>query len=150
MKKISAVLAVLMLFALLSTGAFAAKTGGELVSEWVGEIGRITPMELAMEMDFGEEFLILDIRPESAFAAGRIPGSIHLDFGISFFRIANYVPDPDAYFIISCQSGARSVILVKLLQDMGYTNVVDIEGGFNAWFNSGYQVETDAGIMVKY
>ncbi len=43
-------------------------------------------------------------------------------------------------FIVACQSGTRSVIAVKLLQDMGY-NPINLAGGFNAWETFEFEVE---------
>ena len=149
MKKVSLALALLMVLSLVS-GAALAKTASDLVAEYSPDMQHISTMELQMEMDFGEEFIILDIRSETEFAAGRIPGAVHVDAGLLPFRIGNYVPDKDTMFIVYCQGAARSVLAVKTLLDLGYENATNMQGGFGDWMNSGYQVETNAGIFVKY
>ncbi len=148
MKKISVVL-VLLLFAGVLSAAVAAKTPQELVAELKADIPQMSVMELQMDMDFGEEFLIIDVRDEGEFAAGRIPGAIHVNFGKLFFTAGNYIPDKDATFIVNCAVGARSTIAISILQELGYTNVIELTGGFRDWMNSGYDVETDHGLFVK-
>ena len=106
MKKLSIALALLMVLSLVS-GAALAKTASDLVAEYSPDMQHISTMELQMEMDFGEEFIILDIRSETEFAAGRIPGAIHVDAGLLPFRIGNYVPEKDTMFIVYCQGAAR-------------------------------------------
>lgn len=148
MKRLSMALVVLLAVSLFATVSFA-KTPQELVAELGADMEHMSAMELEMEMAFGEEFLIIDVRTSDEFAAGRIPGSVHVNFGILFFRAGSYIPDKDAMVIISCQSGARSVIAASILQELGYTNVVNLSGGFRNWMDSGYEVETNQGVFVK-
>ena len=47
----------------------------------------------------------------------------------------------DAYLVIYCASGNRSALMADTLQQMGYTNVASMAGGFSAWSMSGGPVE---------
>lgn len=149
MKKLTALLIFCMVVS-LAAGAVLSKTASDLVAEYSPDMQHISTMELQMEMDFGEEFILIDIRTEAEFAAGRIPGAVRVDAGLLPFRIGNYVEDKDTMFIVYCQGAARSVLAVKTLQDLGFVNATNMQGGFRDWMDSGYQVETNAGIFVKY
>lgn len=148
MKKLTILLVVLLAVSLLSSVALA-KTPQELVAELGADMTKISGMELEMEMDFGEEYLIIDVRDEGEYAAGRIPGAININFGKLAFVAANVIPDKDATFIVSCAIGARSTIAISILEQLGYTGAIDLTGGFNDWMNSGYAVETAHGVFVK-
>ncbi|MCL2285713.1 MAG: rhodanese-like domain-containing protein [Firmicutes bacterium] len=81
--------------------------------------------------------VILDVRSESEYAAGHIPGAILLpDFEISG-RANEVLCDYNALILVYCQSGARSRAATSLLVSMGYVNVYDF-GGINSW---PYEVE---------
>ena len=48
---------------------------------------------------------------------------------------------PDRRVILHCAAGGRSVLAADTLQQMGYTNVAHLDGGFRAWKESGQPVE---------
>lgn len=150
MKRAFSLFAVSLLLISLLGAVGAARTAQDLVAELKPDIESITGMELNMEMDMGEEFLLIDVRDTDEFAGGRLPGATHVNFGKLFFTIQNYVEDKDTHFIIYCAVGARSTIAASILQDLGYTNLVELDGGFNAWLNSGYPVETIHGLLIQY
>ncbi len=139
---------VCLLVAAFSMTALA-KTPQELVAELGKGLKSMSTMELFMEMEFGEEFIIIDVRDEGEHAGGRIPGAINVNFGKLFFTIANLIPDKSTTFIVSCAIGARSTIATYLLYELGYTNAIDLTGGFRDWMNSGYPVETMHGLFTK-
>lgn len=140
------VFAVLTFVALLSLGA-SAKTVTELTEEYSKLVKHTTAMELQMNMDAGEKYVIIDVRSPEEYAAGHIPGAISVDFGKLFFNIAALVPNPDTEVIIYCRSGGRSVIATKLLVDLGYKNATNLKGGFMDWAKAGYLVETKHGLF---
>ena len=47
----------------------------------------------------------------------------------------------DAHIIVTCASGWRSMLAAETLKKMGYTNVVNMAGGFNEWSKQGLPVE---------
>ncbi|MGM0420890.1 MAG: rhodanese-like domain-containing protein, partial [Bacillota bacterium] len=116
--------------------------------EYKPEITEMGAMELQMEVDMGEEYVIIDVRTQDEYKAGRIPGATHINFGLVPFRIGDHVEELDQEFIVVCKSGGRSTIATKLLQDMGYSPI-NLDGGFDSWMEAGYPVETDHGTFVK-
>jgi rhodanese-related sulfurtransferase len=47
----------------------------------------------------------------------------------------------DAHIVVACASGGRSMLAAQTLQSMGYTNVVNMAGGFNEWSKQGFPIE---------
>ena len=135
-KSVIALMAVVMVMALVS-----AAGAHPLVEEYEGQVDEMDVMDLQMDRDMGEDYLVLDVRTPEERAEGYIPETVHTNFGTLFFNIEEFVEDQDENFVVSCQSGARSLIAAKLLQDMGYENVINLEGGFLAWEEAGYEIE---------
>jgi rhodanese-related sulfurtransferase len=78
---------------------------------------------------------LLDVREKVEHDAGHIEGSAHISRGVLEMQIGNH-PDfqnKDAPVIVYCKSGGRSALAAATLQDMGYTNLYSLEGGFDAW-----------------
>ena len=89
----------------------------------------------------GESFLLFDVREESEFAAGHIPGAKPLGKGIIERDIEGIVPDPDTEMVLYCGGGFRSALAADNLQKMGYTNVISMDGGFRSWKEAGLPIE---------
>lgn len=90
----------------------------------------------------GEPHVLIDVREESEFAAGRIPGSIHLGKGVIERDIVAKVPDKNAKIILYCGGGFRSVLAADNLRKMGYENPISMDGGWRAWNQGGHPVES--------
>ena len=87
------------------------------------------------EMNIGlEEFrniphaLLVDVRNPSEYAGGHIPGSINFAMSRVLKEAEEEFPDKSVPLYVYCQSGARSARAGKLLELLGYENVVDLGG----------------------
>ncbi|GAB5441511.1 MAG: rhodanese-like domain-containing protein [Fuerstiella sp.] len=87
----------------------------------------------------GDSFLLVDVREESEFAAAHIPGAIHLGKGVIERDIEGKIPDPAAPVVLYCGGGYRSALAAFNLQQMGYTNVISMDGGFREWKEAGHE-----------
>ncbi len=83
-------------------------------------------------------FHLVDVREESEWAAGRIPGAIHLSRGIIERDIEKTLPDPDSEIICYCGGGFRSALVAESLAKMGYARVWSMDGGWSGWCEAGY------------
>ena len=92
-------------------------------------------------IDSGEHFNLVDVREESEFAAGHLPGAVHLSKGIIERDIESKFPDYDVEVVLYCGGGYRSALATDNVQKMGYTNIVSMNGGYRGWTNAGYPVE---------
>ncbi len=90
----------------------------------------------------GEGFHLVDVREESEFSASHIPQAIHLGKGVIERDIEGTIPDADATIVLYCGGGYRSALAALNLQQMGYINVISMEGGFRGWKEADQPVES--------
>jgi len=113
----------------------------EIVRDAKSRIRETTIDAIRARLARGERFHLIDVREESEYAAGHLPGAIHLGKGIIERDIEAMVPDPGAEIVLYCGGGYRSVLAAENLTRMGYTNVVSMDGGFRGWVEAGHTVE---------
>ena len=94
--------------------------------------------DVKRRLDDGEKFLLVDVREESEFAAGHLPGAVHLSKGVIERDVETKVPDPATPLVLYCGGGFRSALAADNLQKMGYTNVISMDGGWRVWTEKGY------------
>ena len=124
-----------------------SKTASQLVAEAKGRIENLTPDQVAAEVARGDALLV-DVRdaPERE-QHGAIPGAVHASRGMLEFYADPSSPyhreefDPTRRIIFHCASGGRSALAATAVQQLGYTNVAHLDGGFNAWKEAGRPVE---------
>ena len=124
-----------------------AKSAAELVAEARQRVENLSIEQAAAEMERGEALLV-DLRePGERAQHGAIPGAVHAPRGMlefyadptSSYHRAELAPERRV--ILHCASGGRSALAADTLQQMGYTNVAHLDGGFNAWKGAGKPVE---------
>lgn len=91
---------------------------------------------------------LIDVREESEWEAGHARGAKHLSKGLIERDIEKAIPDKGKEIILYCGGGYRSALATKSLQEMGYTNVWSLSGGWRAWEGGGAPVEKDEEPMV--
>lgn len=107
----------------------------------------ITEVETGdVEQRLGEIPALVDVREPDEFAQGAIPGAAFLPRGILESNIARLVPDPGTEIVLYCAVGNRSALAAKSLQDMGYTRVSSMAGGFTRWKSEGRPWELSQGL----
>ena len=96
--------------------------------------------ELRERMD---EVMLIDVRQQSEWDEGHIPGAIHFEGG----RVAwETLPFPhDRPLAIQCSSGNRSMSVSSVLRRRGYRNVIQVEGGITKWKMHGFPVTKENG-----
>src|ERR1700757_1650146 len=91
----------------------------------------ISVQELKGKMDAGEAFELIDVREPFEFEIARIDGAKLIPLGEIAGR-ANEL-QREQPIVVHCHSGRRSAQAVRLLQQRGFTNVYNLEGGIDAW-----------------
>ncbi len=81
--------------------------------------------------------IILDVRTPEEFANGYIPGAILIDYYSSDFRQQIQKLDKTRPVYVYCAAGSRSSSAAKILSSLGFKQVYNLEGGFNAWKKAG-------------
>jgi rhodanese-related sulfurtransferase len=89
----------------------------------------------------GDEHLLVDIREDSEYSAGHAVGALHIGKGVIERDIETKVPDKDVTMVLYCGGGFRSALAADMLQTMGYTNVISLDGGWRAIQSSGLPIE---------
>jgi rhodanese-related sulfurtransferase len=114
-----------------------------LVKDAKSRIRETNVAEVKKRLDTGEKLLIVDVREESEFARGHVPGSVHLGKGVIERDIEAAVPDTSTEIILYCGGGFRSAIAADNLKKMGYANAVSMDGGWRDWTGAGLPVAKD-------
>ncbi len=94
-------------------------------------------------MDAQENFMLIDVREESEYAAGHIPGAVHMGRGVIERDIEKHIEDTSTELVLYCGGGYRSALAAESLQKMGYTNVISMDGGFRGWREAGLPIIHD-------
>jgi rhodanese-related sulfurtransferase len=113
-----------------------------LVNDAKSRIREFTIDEYRRRVAAGERWILVDIREDHEWEAGRIPGAIHIGRGILERDVEERFPDKAAPLLLQCGGGFRSALSADNLTRMGYTNVVSLDGGIRGWIEAGLPVET--------
>ena len=123
------------------------KTAAEMVAEAKSRVENLSVEQTAAELEQGDALLV-DLRePEERAKSGTIPGALAAPRGMLEFwadpTSSYHKPEfsPERRVIFHCASGGRSALAADLLQEMGYTNVAHLDGGFGAWQSAGKPTE---------
>ena len=101
-------------------------------------IREVSVDDVKTKLDRGEKFVLVDVREESEWAKDHLPGAIHLGKGIIERDVEERVPDLNAPVVLYCGGGYRSALAADNLQQMGYRNVLSMDGGIREWRERGF------------
>lgn len=80
---------------------------------------------------------VLDVREPDEYDQGALPSALHIPRGHLEAQIEGKVLDRGAPVVVYCAGGVRSAFAAKTLQELGYTDVVSMAGGFGRWKDEG-------------
>ena len=88
--------------------------------------------ELAMDIPFDDNLVVVDVRKENEFAEGHVKDAINLPLNdmTDVAQIAQFEENQNIY--IHCASGYRSLIAASILKKQGYHNLRNVLGGWDA------------------
>ena len=89
--------------------------------------------------------LLLDVRTALEYDLGHIPGSINIDLDELRFNL-HRLPSKDAPIIITCQVGHRGYLALRILQENGYTQVYNLDGGYRLYEVAHHDFNNPSGI----
>ncbi|MEO5580218.1 MAG: rhodanese-like domain-containing protein [Gemmatimonadaceae bacterium] len=115
------------------------KTGADLVAEAKERIKQVSPADAMHARD--DKTVFLDVREPNEWNLAHVPGALHLPRGNLESKVEGMIPR-DKKVVIYCASGNRSALAADTMQQMGYTDVASLSGGFRGWADSGGQVES--------
>src|SRR5437588_518992 len=109
----------------------------ELLKETKSQIREVDTAGAAEAIARNPGTVVLDVREPEEYEQGALPGAVHLPRGHLESKVESQVPDRSMPIVIHCASWVRSAFAAKTLQDLGYTDVVSMSGGFNKWKDEG-------------
>ena len=111
------------------------KTYAELMREVRARIREVSTAQAAELVAAGAT--IVDVRESNEWDEGYLPGAHHVPRGYLESRIEGEVPDRSRPLVVYCAGGVRSALAAETLAAMGYSDVVSMAGGFQAWKSEG-------------
>jgi sulfur-carrier protein adenylyltransferase/sulfurtransferase len=99
------------------------------------------PETVAGEREASAPVRIVDVREQSEWDGGHIPGAELIPLGTLAEAAAERLPDKDEDIVVHCAAGVRSAVAAYQLQQLGYTKVRSMAGGFNLWRERGLPVQ---------
>ncbi len=125
------------------TPAAKATAYQSLVQDAKSRVQEVNVEQLKALKTAGETFTLIDVREDSEWTAGHAAGATHISKGIIERDIEAKVPQKSSKVVLYCGGGSRSALAADALMKMGYTNVVSLEGGMNAYKAAGLPTEKE-------
>jgi rhodanese-related sulfurtransferase len=113
----------------------------KLVDAARARVKECTVAQANARLDRGEVLHFLDVREDHEFAKDHAKGAHHLGKGIIERDVETRIPNTEEAILLYCGGGYRSVLAADALRQMGYTNVMSMDGGIKAWRDAGYPME---------
>lgn len=112
-----------------------------IVNDAKSRVRECTIPDMKARRAAGETFVLVDVREESEYAKGHIPGAIHLGKGVIERDIEEKIPDSSTPLVLYCGGGFRSALAADNIQKMGYTSVISMDGGWRGWTEANEPIE---------
>ena len=112
----------------------------DLLTATKSEIAEVTTAEA--EQLRADGATVLDVREADEFEQGAIPGAVFIPRGHLEGQIEGRIGDKDTKIVVHCAGGVRSAFAAKTLNELGYTDVASMAGGFNKWKDEGRDWKT--------
>ena len=106
-------------------------------------------LEAKGAMSWQDDLLIVDVREPTEFRAGHIPGAVNIPRGLLEFRIAEVAKETIRPILVYCKEGLRSALAGSTLRNLGYVNVSNLAGGWEAWARYKNQMAEVPGSFLK-
>ncbi len=114
----------------------------ELLAATRTKIREVDPATASGALDAGA--VLLDVREPDEISQGAVPGSVHIVRGNLEAQVESALTDKSTPIVVMCAGGTRSAFAAMTLQELGYADVVSMDGGFNRWKDEGRPWEIPA------
>src|SRR5215468_9841328 len=114
----------------------------EILSQAKRQIKEVSVQEVHQKLNPANGFTLLDVREGDEWEQGHLDQAIFLPRGFLEVKADKALTDKSQPIVIYCAGGVRSALAAKTLQDLGYTDVYSMRGGFNEWKNNGFPFVT--------
>src|SRR5215813_12356308 len=125
------------------------KTLKEMLAEARQVVPEQGPADLKRRLDAGEPVVVVDVRDPDEYRDGHIEDAANISRGFLEFRIGTVAPEQTTPLVLYCQTGLRSMLAARQLKELGYENVINLQGGFQKWAQSGLPVAKDRPLTTE-
>ena len=122
--------------------AAAAVAGAILLSSAHGEGTRMSQDALLAAIEKADAPHILDVRTTGEYAAGHVPGAVHIPYHQLWRRHADLAAGKADPIVVYCSHGPRAGMAKLQLWALGYENVVFLQGQMSGWKREGLPMRT--------
>src|SRR2546429_1335749 len=122
------------------------KTLREMLAEARQVVPEEGPEDLQRRLTSATPPVVIDVRDPDEYRDGHIEAATNISRGFLEFRIAGAVSDPSTPLVLYCQTGLRSVLAAKQLKELGYQTVINLQGGYQKWAQTGLPVVKDVAL----
>ncbi|MBI1358016.1 MAG: sulfurtransferase [Acidobacteria bacterium] len=113
-----------------------------IVDDAKSRIKECTVEDVQKYRQAGSDFVLVDVREDREWNAAHAADSIHLGKGVIERDVEATIPDHSRKIVLYCGGGYRSALAADALQQMGYTDVYSLAGGWRAWNDAGMPIES--------
>ncbi|GAA5263277.1 rhodanese-like domain-containing protein [Methanocalculus sp. MC3] len=131
-----AVLSAGLILIMLLAASGCTAPGESVENDPVPKLQTITASEAILLTGLDPTLTIIDLRRADEYAAGHIPGAVNIDISSSFAEEAGRL-DRDGSYLIYCAAGGKSSSALRMMGDLGFTEVYNLGGGISAWQRAG-------------
>jgi molybdopterin/thiamine biosynthesis adenylyltransferase/rhodanese-related sulfurtransferase len=108
----------------------------ELLSQAKAQITEVDTTDAQSRIAAGG-VVVLDVREPDEFDQGALLNVIHIPRGHLEAQVEGRIVDKETPIVVYCAGGVRSAFAAKTLRELGYSNVVSMDGGFGKWKDEG-------------
>lgn len=102
--------------------------------------GSLTPQEF--KASISDQVVLLDVRTKEEFDKGAIAGAVNIDYRSPDFAARVDSLDKSKTYLLYCASGVRSGKAADVMKRNGFTSIVTLDGGTEAWKAAGFTLQT--------
>ena len=120
----------------------------ELLADAKSKIQEVDTQTAATKIETGQ-VVVLDVREPDEYEQGALPNVVHIARGHLEAQVETKIVDKSVEVIVYCAGGVRSAFAAKTLQELGYSNVLSMAGGYGKWKDEGRAWTTPAQLSVE-
>jgi molybdopterin/thiamine biosynthesis adenylyltransferase/rhodanese-related sulfurtransferase len=113
----------------------------ELLQQVTAQVEQVDATEANALRGEIDSAAFVDVREQEEWEQGHITGALHIPRGNLESRIERALPAKDRSVVVYCASGNRSIFAAKTLDELGYSDVRSLSGGFADWKRNGFPTE---------
>ena len=106
----------------------------------VTSIGVDKSYELIQKHGGDDDFVILDVRTPKEYSDGHLENALNVDYYADTFKDELNALDRNKTYLVYCRTGGRSGSTLRMMRELGFKNVYNMEGGYTEWVRRNYPV----------